>query len=203
MTSRRLGFALLLASPLAFASDNIDRFEYATCAAMKGDLDRLECFDDLAREYKVDGPQQEEVDTEDTGKWQVEKKINPIDDSVTVVLALPAESGRSKWGNKVVMVLRCQSNTTEAYVNWNDYLGSSTRVTSRVGNQPASTTSWGLSTDSQASFHPQAISFIRNMLGESKLVLQTTPYNESPVTAIFDIAGIDNAVVPLRETCGW
>jgi type VI secretion system protein VasI len=35
------------------------------------------------------------------------------------------------------------------------------------------------------------------------LVAQITPYNESPVTAIFDTSGLENAIKPLRETCNW
>lgn len=194
---------LLAFSASAAANENIDRYDFATCAAMKGDLDRLECFDQLARDYSVDGPQHENLNVTDTGKWRVSKEVNPIDDSVTVVLVIPADSGKSKWGTPVGIFLRCKSNRTEVYINWNDYLGDSTRVTTRVGENSARTSAWSLSTDSQASFHPNPISFIRSMLGETKLVAQTTPYNESPVTAIFDISGIDQASIPLRETCGW
>ncbi|MFT7526708.1 MAG: hypothetical protein ACI9LY_001859 [Arenicella sp.] len=44
---------------------------------------------------------------------------------------------------------------------------------------------------------------LSDVLGESKAVFQTTPYNESPVTAIFDISGIDNAIKPIQSNCGW
>ncbi|EKK98854.1 hypothetical protein VCHC41B1_3364 [Vibrio cholerae HC-41B1] len=36
-----------------------------------------------------------------------------------------------------------------------------------------------------------------------KLVAQITPYNENPLTAIFDTAGLSNALLPLRKTCNW
>ena len=60
-----------------------------------------------------------------------------------------------------------------------------------------------MSTDSQATFHPKAISFLKSLLQSNKLVAQITPYNESPVTAIFNTAGLENAIKPLRETCHW
>ena len=41
------------------------------------------------------------------------------------------------------------------------------------------------------------------MLTSTKLVAQVTPYNESPVTAIFNTAGLENAIKPLREICSW
>jgi hypothetical protein len=60
-----------------------------------------------------------------------------------------------------------------------------------------------MSTDSQATFHPQAIPFLKSLVQANKLVAQVTPYNASPVTAIFDTTGLGNAIKPLRETCNW
>lgn len=41
------------------------------------------------------------------------------------------------------------------------------------------------------------------MFGEEVYVAQITPYNSSPTTAIFNISGIENALEPLMNTCGW
>jgi type VI secretion system protein VasI len=41
------------------------------------------------------------------------------------------------------------------------------------------------------------------MLGADKFIAQTTPYNENPVTAIFETRGLRNALVPLADTCDW
>jgi hypothetical protein len=57
---RRIAFASALAclfaaivAPTPMAQD---RQAIARCAAMKGDLDRLSCFDDLARKSGLSGP---------------------------------------------------------------------------------------------------------------------------------------------------
>ena len=101
------------------------------------------------------------------------------------------------------MVARCQSNKTNVYINWGEYLGREAIVLTRIGNNKANTSKWGISTDSKATFNNKPITFLKTMSKSNKLVAQITPYNESPVTAIFDISGLDNALKPLRETCNW
>ena len=129
--------------------------------------------------------------------------VNPIDDSKTVTLILEAESGQSRLGEAVYLVARCKSNETNLFIGWNDYLGSEASVLTRVGKNKAITQTWIMSTSSTSTFHRKPIPFIKEMLSSNKLVTQVTPYNESPVTAIFNTSGLQNAVKPLRETCGW
>ena len=43
--------------------------------------------------------------------------------------------------------------------------------------------------------------FLEQLLSSDRLVAQTTPYSESPITAVFDLAGLSAAVKPLREVC--
>jgi type VI secretion system VasI family protein len=182
---------------------NVSNKEVAKCAVVDGDLSRLDCYDKLAKKHNLNAPQSKKTDVIDSGNWIVSDETNPIDDSSTVKLILPATSGKSKWNKDIYLVARCKSNKTDLYIGWNDYLGSEAYVLTRVGNKKAITTEWSLSTNSQATFHTKAISFIKSMSKESKLIAQITPYNENPVTAIFDISGLNNALKPLRETCNW
>ena len=177
--------------------------EIAKCATVKGELSRLDCYDKIAKKHNLSGPQSQKVDVENVGAWRVSDETNPIDDSRTVTLILEATSGKSKWNKNVFLVARCKSNTTNLYIDWNDYLGSDAYVLTRIGNKKAVTSEWSLSTDSKATFHTKPIPFLKNMSGANKLIAQVTPYNENPVTAIFDTSGLSNALKPLRETCNW
>lgn len=178
--------------------------QVAKCSAIKGDLERLECFDKLAKNRGLAGPKVVSNPAGKSGKWEVQTKVNPIDDSKTVALVLKSDNAKSQWGKPVVLIMRCQSNTTDLYIGWGTYLGSEASVLTRVGSKEARKTPWSLSTDSQATFFPRSpIGFIKELMETDKFVAQITPYNESPVTAVFDISGLSEAIVPLRETCSW
>jgi type VI secretion system protein VasI len=201
--------ALLIATPASSVEDQ----DLAKCAVMAGDLDRLSCFDDLVRNAGLDAPQPQAVPetASNAGKWSVRRDKNPLDDSERVVLILRADSGESRFNGPIGFVARCQSNSTEAFINWGDYLGNDgtfrneyKNVTVRIGDGQASTQRWDLSTDSKATFAPNwAGDLLKKMAGANKLVVQTTPYNENPVTAIFDTTGMADALAPLMEVCGW
>jgi len=204
---------LTLAVP-ANADEALDdlRKDLAACSENAGILDRLECFDGLTADLGLDSPQIVAPDVEDVGKWNVTHSTNPVDDSQTVVVSLTADSGASRWGDRVRFYARCQSNKTEAYIFWGDYLGDDSsdvysewkNVTIRLGDQKAKKQRWGVSTDSKATFAPSwAGMLLQEIAKVDRLVVQTTPYNESPVTAIFDVKGFENALPLLAETCGW
>lgn len=148
----------------------------------------------------------------DAGQWNVSTDVNPLDDTKSVYLMLNAETSGARFGETVTLVARCRSNTTEVYVDWNQYLGDDSndvysdwkRVTVRVGEEEASTERWGISTDNSATFAPDwAGNFLKELLDEERLVLRTIPYGENPVTAVFNVTGLRNVLGELSETCGW
>ena len=178
--------------------------DIAKCAQITGALERLECFDTLARMLGVDKPKNVTPAIGGKGKWEVLVKSNPIDDSKTVTLSLKSEAAQSRWGNPVVLVIRCMSNETGFYIVWQDYLGSEANVLTRLGQEKATTSEWSLSTDSKATFYPDdPTPYIKQMMISDSFVAQVTPYNENPITATFDIRGLGRAIKPLRDTCHW
>ncbi|MBC7153981.1 MAG: hypothetical protein H5U19_05095 [Rhodobacteraceae bacterium] len=148
----------------------------------------------------------------DTGKWVVRKTTNPIDDTATVAAFLVADKGESERGRPISFVARCRSNTTEAYAVWYDYVGDDSRdvysdwkyVTVRIGDASAKRQRWNVSSDNEGTFAPDwAGDLLKKLVGETRLILQLTPYGASPVTAIFDISGAKNAFAPIAEACNW
>lgn len=174
------------------------------------------CYSDL-HDSPSDAPSSASSENTSTksaneGRWITSEDVNPVDDSKTRRALLIADEGKNSRGDAISLTIRCKSNTTELYVNWNDYLGDDSHdvyddwkyVTVRVGDEKAHQERWSLSTDNNATFtRGSPITLIQKMLKAKRLVLQTTPYNENPITAVFDLTGIEKAVTPIAEECGW
>ena len=178
----------------------------AKCASIEGVLARMDCYDQLAKSLSVDKPAIEISDTPNKGSWKVQTTTNPIDDSKTIVFVLNAESGEGSFGTPVRLVIRNLSGATNVYVNWESYLGSEADVLMRVGKEKAKTDRWSMSTDSKATFLPakyNPVEFIGRLKTVETLVLQVTPYGDSPVTAVFNVIGFKEAIAPHVEELGW
>ncbi len=196
------GFLILISAGHLCAADL--RKEIAACSALDGDLDRLQCFDNLSRSFELNKPKIIRKIHPKAGKWILQVDQNPIDDTKTTVAILNADSGKSKQGNTVSLILRCMSNKLESYITWNDYLGSDrTEVTIRIGTNTATTSFWALSSDNTSSFYPGDVSeFFSQLSSANNFIAQVTPYNENPTTAIFDTTGAGKVIRPILQTCG-
>jgi type VI secretion system protein VasI len=139
-------------------------------------------------------------------QWDVSESTNPIDDTPTVVLSLQASSPSSTTLRDAPrLIVRCKSKETDVYISWSEFLGSDEIiVTTRLGRNAAARRSWSLSTDSRASFYPaRPAGFVKQLMAVDTLVAMTTPYNEAPITATFEVTGLSEKIVPLRKACGW
>lgn len=149
-----------------------------------------------------------------TGLWAVSEEVNPIDDTMTVTAVLLAKEGQGVYGDQVTMALRCKSDRVEAFILWFSYLGSDDpTVTYRFGTEAALTNYWGLSSDSTATFYrgplneldadymPFHDSFVKKLMTVDRFVAQVTPYNENPITAVFDLTGIEHVGQQVLEAC--
>lgn len=180
--------------------------DIAKCANKSTDANRLICYDGLAKKLGVDKPKQ--IVSVGKGKWVVSKETSAVDDSTNVTLYLEAkEMIRGKYTHekiRPVIVLRCSENTTNAYINWDTYLGiDNIKVLTRIDKKKAIKRNWSISTGNKATFAPKNIAFIKSLFGHSKFLAELTPYGDNPKMATFDIAGLKEAIKPLRKECGW
>jgi type VI secretion system protein VasI len=182
--------------------------DIARCAAIESPAERLACYDALAKRLGLEGGKK--VSTSDApgvGKWRTSTETSPIDDSRNVYLRLDAEESIPSMLGTVrpTLYIRCKENRTELYISWGVYLGlDTTTLLTRLDSEKAKSATWHLSTDNEATFYPGSpISFIRNLLQHNTLLVQVTPYGESPVMVTFDLRGLEEAVKPLQEACNW
>ena len=150
----------------------------------------------------------------EAGSWTINITTNPLDDSRTVVALLNAAEGVGGVidPKPITLVARCQSNESDVFIGWHDFLGDDElndvysdrkRVTYRFPPADAQTEMWNVSTDNAMTFVGSPIPFLRTLVESERLVVQTTPYGESPSTAIFTLAGATNAISPIADECGW
>lgn len=171
------------------------------CVTIEADSERLICYDTMANELI-----QPEVSTSE--QWITSIDKNPLDDSKTVILYNQAIEGGTRYRDAPILILRCHSDEISAIIRWDDYLGSDDiQVTYRIGSQESKTDTWYLSSDNKATFYsynePANISFIKDLMSadNGSFVAQLTPYNENPVTGVFDISGLSNISNQVFEAC--
>lgn len=188
-------------APSAKAGTSVDSRAFASCAAETNVVKRLACFDALAKASGL-APETIATSAAAAGKWMTSTDTDPLTDKAVHYAMLSANEGKGRYGDPIVMTVRCQNARTEAYINWSTFLGSEgLDVTSRIDKEAAVTTRWSLSTDSKASFMPQVAATLQKFDGASTFVVNLTPYNESPITAIFDITGASEAFKDIRRDC--
>lgn len=174
------------------------------CAAIQSPDDRLNCYDQAFKTTSTpDAP----------GKWQVKIDTSKLDDTTTVIMVVESEEmvpGRFGGGEHGALIFRCQESTTSAYTIWagqfmSDHQGGG-RVDYRIDDKPAQHKEMVSSTDNKALglwSGGASIPFIKSLFGASSVYMRATPFNESPKEMTFNVKGLEEAVTPLREACGW
>ena len=181
-----------------------------TCAAMSDADKRLLCYDGI---FRVKRTAATSMSARMNGKWNVRREVSRIDDSSTVVLSIKSDDNfLGKYGAEkhASMIIRCMENTTSIYFKFGDHFLADIQgygaLTYRLDDRKPGKKSLDVSTDNEALglwAGGSSIPFIKQMLGTESLVVRVTPFNESSITATFDIRGIDEAVQPVREACSW
>jgi type VI secretion system protein VasI len=179
------------------------------CRSIESDLDRLACYD------LESGRAHESIAASTEGAWRVRSERSEMTDDPNVYVTVASDDPlpcRFASPENAMLVLRCQENTTSVIISTTGcHLASSDYnnygvVTYRLDEAPSSTRDFVESTDNRALglwSGGEAIPFIKDLFGHRELLTRFTPFNDSPVTARFSIAAVEEAVAPLREACGW
>ncbi len=135
--------------------------------------------------------------------WNLTENNDPITQSRDLMLSKVALGEDPEDGR--VLIIACKKNRTQMYITRSEFLGiDAVKVETRLETESMQVRDWPLSSDQTATFYPGSpISFIKRMIGSSDLYARTTPYAENPRLVMFDVSGLDEAIGPIREECGW
>ncbi len=193
------------------------------CRFVTADAVRLACFDKATGRATA---KPEPLATEATAldnpatppvrrNWLVNKTTSAItDDTNHFVQTRSTNSVQcrpfSQASTPLTLTARCMENSTAIMVMGDCQFASGFsgygEVTWRTDDDKARTRNFEASTDSLALglwSGKQSIPVIKELLGKKRLVVRVTPFGLSPVEATFDITGLEEAIKPLRQECGW
>ncbi|EPY8411906.1 type VI secretion system-associated protein TagO [Klebsiella aerogenes] len=190
-------------------NEAINKAKLLECRSEINGTKRLACYDELFPQDGTEDVVPSSVEpAPNPGKWLTHITTSPVDDSKNVVLMLPSnDSIRTPYGETVTptIFVACREKKTEVFINWDVYLGlEETSMLYRFDKQKAVERGWSISTDTKAVFYRgRDIDFVKAMMKADKMFARITPYNESPVSVTFDLSGLNSAVKPLQQACGW
>jgi type VI secretion system protein VasI len=175
------------------------------CAALGDQKLRLACYDEAHRA--------ETPGSQGDGKWRVTRQVSKIDDSPEVFVAVEAIdplSGLEGRASTGILMISCREGNTDVFLNFGEQTmtqrGASAMVTARVDKNRARKISMRPSRDRKALglwSGRRAIPFVKDMLGAKRLFVRALPPDEAAIDMEFEIAGLDEAIKPLREACEW
>jgi hypothetical protein len=214
MAARVLGllyFLFLLSFPSnqGFAQEAaIDARLLRACAAKANSLERLSCFDDLAKKA---GPPVE-VTRKSVGEWITQTDTSKFDDTKSVYVSLKAKQSITGWPGKSYLpelTIRCREKKTEFYIDFGMspvvesglYDGSTLQF--RIDKQPPFKVVASKSTDGNALFLREPIVFAKRLYKTDQLLVRFIPFNSPAQETAFNVAGLEGVIVPLSEACKW
>ncbi len=179
------------------------------CISIENDLDRLACYDKQNGRTLATS-----VENSPETAWVVRTDKSEFKDTTDVYLSLTSENPLHcrNYGTpvKAQLFLRCSENTTSMFLATDCHLASGHRgygqVEYRFDDRAAGEKGFDASTDNSALglwSGGKAIPMIKQMIGADRAIFRFTPYGQSPVTAKFQISGLEEVIKPLRKECGW
>jgi type VI secretion system VasI family protein len=140
------------------------------------------------------------------GRWttSTEPAAGGGTDVYTMVSSNDALSAAGGAG-RPTLVLRCVDEQTDLYITWFVAVGAEAMdVETRMDDETARTEPWSVSTDRQSTFFEgDAAARIREWMDGDALRADLALAGQTPLSATFDLTGLDEAVPPLRQACGW
>lgn len=144
----------------------------------------------------------------DFGNWTVSRVTDPMTDEKIIAIQLASDQAQSTRG--VMFSIYCSKQNAWAVISWNEFLGGTRSgglelkpVTYRIGDSGPSTENWPVLSDRITSQISDAPKFVTRVRESEKLVLRVEPYQQNPLTAVFQISGLKAALMASSPECDW
>jgi type VI secretion system protein VasI len=174
------------------------------CASIEVDTDRLACFD-LLFPPATDSPSA-------AAGWDVEVRRSDLDGRTDVFLLTESRQPhitQSGARENLDLAIMCRDNETSVSLQLGGEriidLQNGRVVTYQVDDGPEHSRPFLVSFDQKVLGlkAASAIAFARELFGGQSLSVHVRPWLQSSVTGEFNIAGLEEAIRPLREACQW
>lgn len=206
---KRVSGVFLGAALLSFTAGAETFIEAITnCRKINNKESRYQCYD--RAEAQVGNVNRE------VAKFNYRTASDPITGQTLHTLTIRSDRGLNGRGDPIILEMTCDSTKPGGYsltLRWEDFLESSTpNVTTRLGQAPSVTERWATNRSRESSVFAGSeegyskTEFIETLVaeleeGNASVVFRTTPYNDAPITAVFDFTGFLEVVAPMRESC--
>lgn len=194
---------IFVAVVLTLLAGAVKAEEFADCAAVKSAVERLACYDRLAREamgsregstvWRLDAtPSRVNPEMTDFDLWT--RSVNVVTTPVAARI-------------HPVMLLQCRQAEVAVVFDFGQFVGGgATRIEYRIGSGAVLSGDVTVAPDHRRFGvweRDRAIGFIRALYGQAQLRLRVTPPTGDALIAAFDLDGLEEAIAPLRDSCGW
>jgi type VI secretion system protein VasI len=145
--------------------------------------------------------------------WLNKETNSDLDNSKIQTAILPATvadiSRIHGQRQHAALIIRCRESKTDLFVAYSgivDGMEHSIRVQYRIGDTPVKSERWGISQDfmSYGTWQtPATIPFIKSLLNADDFYVRGDGGSMGTSEASFKLAGIQEAIAPVRTTCHW
>ena len=168
------------------------------CAAMANPDSRLDCYDRLVATLGISpaGPGGE--------LWTVEFLVDPLTDERSARAVLTALEGRGVDDAPIQFIVECRGSRTTVLLDWAQPVGDGNTILIRLDADEPQDTFWEMARNrTTARYRSDGAPLARAISPRRRMVARVVPTGREPVTAIFDLTGMPEAMEPVRDACGW
>ena len=210
--------SLLFILPLLFTTWQTSFAATVDCSKIKTDAERLACFDSISKQNEP-SVSADAKGNKQKSKWHFFTRRDEWDDSVWYSNVLftdepiDTKESDSKYGQ---ILITCKNSSMAVFFSAKSYStgtedllkshGDYEFVRYRIDKEQAKTIEMKL-IDTRIALYigssEQAISFIKEMFGHDKMLLEIDRSGRGLTTLEFSINGLQEAIKPVRQECNW